>query len=820
MSDPPSPPAAPAAALYATVAVDQPVDATYTYLVPPTLRRDVRVGSRVIVPLGRGNRLTAATVLSLSPEPPAFNKPAEAEERGGEEEMLFAAADGAGGADGGGGAGVKAVADVLREVPAVPADLLELARWISVYYCAPIGMTLSTMVPAAVKKATRLPMKVTLSLAAPEKTVEDTLEGVKISAKSKAAFAALHEYLRQGPRAELDAMAHAQIGRPLLKRLLALGLIAAQREAKLPEAAVVGAHVGTSAPVLELSPDQQRAKTEIEGLLDAGGFAVRLIHGVTGSGKTELYIRAIERVVAAGKRAIVLVPEISLTPQTVRRFTARFERVAVLHSGMKDAQRHQHWHAIAGGWAQVVVGARSAIFAPAADIGLIVVDEEHDGSYKQDNLPKYHGRDVAIRRAQMLDVPILLGSATPALESWHNAHSHEKWGLISLRTRPLGTRMPRVIVVDMKAQHKERRGLHILSTVLEHHLRQTLEQKKQAIFLLNRRGYAHYVMCPRCEWVLMCENCDATMVVHRERKDEKQKTKDEKGRIRGTVQCHYCLTSMVLPERCPLCQALLTHLGQGTQRAEDELLRKFPELGGGRLKRMDSDSMHHAGQYQEALDAFGRGEIDLLIGTQMIAKGLDFPNVQLVGVLNADLAMTIPDFRAAERTFQLVCQVAGRSGRAMGAGGGERGNVVVQTFQPQEPAIAAACAHDYLGFVETELPHRMEWGYPPYGRLARIVLAHKKYAAVREAGDGLARLMTALTAGAADKPGLPVRVQGPVPPPMERLVEMYRVEILLFAKTAGPLQRLLGALRARGALSAAAWSGVSVSVDVDPVHMM
>ncbi|HVX85270.1 MAG TPA: primosomal protein N' [Phycisphaerae bacterium] len=807
------PPSPPAATLYATVAVDQPLDATYTYVVPAALRREVRAGSRVVAPLGRGNRLTQATVLSLSSEAPDFARAPAAEQ--GAEELLFSASGEVTGP-------VKALAEVLRDVPAVPGDLLELAKWISVYYCAPIGMTLSTMVPAAVKKAARLPMKVTVSLAAVEKTVEEALEGLKVSAKSKAAFGALHGYLREGPRAELDAMAHAEVGRPMLKRLMALGLIKAEREVKLPEAAVVGADIGGSAAVLELSADQQRAMKEIDGLLDAGGFAVRLIHGVTGSGKTELYIRAIERVVAAGKRAIVLVPEISLTPQTVRRFTARFERVAVLHSGMKDAERHQHWHAIAGGWAQVVVGARSAIFAPAADIGLIVVDEEHDGSYKQDNLPKYHGRDVAIRRAQMLKVPILLGSATPALESWHNAHSHEKWGLISLRTRPLGTRMPRVIVVDMKAQHKERRGLHILSTVLEHHLKQTLAQKKQAIFLLNRRGYAHYVMCPRCEWVLMCENCDATMVVHREKpKDERAKTKEERGRIRGTVQCHYCLTSMVLPERCPLCQALLTHLGQGTQRAEDELLRKFPELGGGRLKRMDSDSMHHAGQYQEALDAFGRGEIDLLIGTQMIAKGLDFPNVQLVGVLNADLAMTIPDFRAAERTFQLVCQVAGRSGRAMGGGGGvERGNVVVQTFQPQEPAIAAACAHDYLGFVETELPHRLEWGYPPYGRLVRMVLAHKNYAAVREAGEGLARLMTALTAGSADKAGLPVRVQGPLPPPMERLVELYRVELLLFAKTAGPLQRLLGALRARGALSAAAWGGVSVSVDVDPVHMM
>ena len=402
-----------------------------------------------------------------------------------------------------------------------------------------------------------------------------------------------------------------------------------------------------------------------------------------------------------------------MTPQAVRRFTARFPRVAVLHSGLKDSERHQHWHAIASGWAQVIVGARSAIFAPAADIGLIVVDEEHDPSYKQDNLPKYHGRDVAIRRAQMLNVPILLGSATPALESWQNAQEHKDWQLLSLTSRPLGTRMPRVITVDMKAQSKERRGLHILSTILEHHLKQTLEQKKQAIFLLNRRGYAHYVMCPRCDWVLMCDNCDATMVVHRTRPEGADPVREaSRHGIRGKVQCHYCLTAMQLPDLCPQCKARLTHLGQGTQRAEDELLRKFPSI---RLKRMDSDSMQDAADYQATLDDFGAGKIDLLIGTQMISKGLDFPNVQLVGVLNSDLAMTIPDFRAAERTFQLICQVAGRAGRAMGAAHtANPGTVVVQTFQPREPAILHACNHDYLGFVQSELPHRKEFGYPPF----------------------------------------------------------------------------------------------------------
>ncbi len=846
------------------------MDAAYTYAVPEGLRRQVQLGSRVVVPLGRGNRLSPGTVLGLSMTAPVV-EPLAAVEKVEEEGNLFMPPVPEGEAEGavpGAAAGVKALADVLADVMPVPGDLLELGKWISAYYCAPIGMTLATMVPAAVKRGSRLPANVMVSLADGTRGVSEQLEGVKISPRAREVFERVYGFLRgagsegaAGARAEHEVLSQAKIGRPILKRLVEMKLLRMEREIKLPEHEPIGAAAAeVTNAALELTVDQQKAMGELEPLLAAsgerasdgqhakgggagGGFAVRLIHGVTGSGKTELYIRAIERVVARGKRAIVLVPEISLTPQAVRRFTARFPRVAVLHSGLKDSERAQHWHAIATGWAQVIVGARSAIFAPVTDLGIIIVDEEHDPSYKQDSLPKYHGRDVAIRRGQMLNIPVLLGSATPALESWHNAHHHPHWGLVSLRSRPLGTEMPRVVTVDMKLEAKVRRGLHILSTTLEHHLKQTLEQNKQAIFLLNRRGYAHYVMCPRCDWVLMCENCDATMVVHRTRTEGKGlRTEAGQGRdsntqssvlstqhsarsavrdsmqkkggkaephrhIEGTVQCHYCLTARMLPEICPLCKARLTHLGQGTQRAEDELLRKFPAL---RLKRMDSDSMTNLGEYQKTLDSFGRGELDLLIGTQMISKGLDFPNVALVGVLNSDLAMTMPDFRAAERTFQLICQVAGRSGRSMG---GARGTVIVQTFQPREPAIAHACEHDYMGFVRSELPHRKEFGYPPYGRLVRIVLSHKGYSTVRAAADELVRLIHALT----HKLDLPVRVHGPIPPPMERLNELYRMEVVLFSDSALPLQRLLASLRARGVLAS---RQVGVSVDVDPLHML
>jgi primosomal protein N' (replication factor Y) len=790
--------------MFAQVAVDQPIDGELTYLIPPGLRDEVVVGARVMVPLGRGNRPSPATVVGLAEKGPDLPEVAAPVEARGDGELFADAAPVQARPQ------FKEILRVERDILPIPGDLIELGRWIAAYYCAPIGLTLSTMVPAAVKRATRIPAEMLVSGGA-KKSDDAGKDGAELSARAKKSLAKILEFLGGGSRSERDVLESLEISRPTLRKLADGGFLKMERHLRNPAAAETAARALSAGH--ELSKDQQAAFEKLEPLLAGVGnpkFAVRLVFGVTGSGKTELYIRAIEKVVAAGKRAIVLVPEISLTPQTVRRFTQRFSRVAVLHSGLKDSERHQHWHAIASGWAQVIVGARSAIFAPASDVGLIVVDEEHDPSYKQDATPRYHGRDVAIRRAQTLGIPILLGSATPALESWHNAQVNPHYGLLKLTSRPLGMQMPRVVVVDMKGQSKERRGLHILSTHLEHHLKQTLEKKKQAIFLLNRRGYAHYVMCARCDWVLMCENCTATMVVHRTK--EGGEKSDELGRggfneRYGKVQCHYCQTAMMLPRACPVCQAKLTHLGQGTQRAEDELARKFPGL---RMARMDSDSMHSQTEYQKTLNAFGEGELDLLIGTQMIAKGLDFPNVSLVGVLNADLAMTVPDFRAAERTFQLICQVAGRAGRPGASAGG---TVIVQTFQPTEPAIVHACEHDYLGFVKSEMPHRQQFGYPPFGRMVRIVLSHKGYTKVHAEAEGMMKQIHAI----CERQNLPVRWHGPMPPPMERLVEMYRVEIILFADTAGPLQRLIAALRAREAFTQA---GAAVTVDVDPVSMM
>ena len=915
------------------VAVDHPIDGELTYRIPPKLAGLVVVGSRVEVPLGKANRAMLGTVLGFADVAPKIASPSpEAHPGGGdgggatpadftEQSELFGepvkgSSDSADHNAVGGAGGIKNLLSVLTEVEPVPEDLLALARWISQYYCTPIGVCLATMVPAAVKRAVRLPtrLRVTLTVAARDSVT--FLKEHRLSPKSKAIYAKLPELLPPHAGAAVPHLGLLEselleklpeLSKDLLKRLADHNVVHLEREIVWPEvekdlriAAVLDKLCGATtdgtgssdsgaappravggSPVwpaghyadegvgttltggreLVLTPDQQHALTKVLDLLSPPRFAVRLLHGVTGSGKTEVYIRAIEQVVAAGKRAIVLVPEISLTPQTVRRFTQRFPRVAVLHSGLRDTQRHLHWHAIATGWAQVIVGARSAIFAPARDLGIIVVDEEHDPSYKQDNAPRYHGRDVAIRRAQMLNIPVLLGSATPALESWLNAtasgggakvsgsgadalvgspawpaghhadegvgttsgaksaapHGGGHWGLLELPTRPLGFQMPRVQVVDMRQQSRERRGLHVMSTHLEMALRQTLQDHKQAILLLNRRGYAHYVMCPRCDWVMMCDNCSTTMVVHRTGAPEPQQQGNEARARHAHVLCHYCMTALILPTNCPECRAKLTWLGQGTQRAEDELLRKFPGL---RLARMDSDSMSNLHDYQEALRQFGAGETDVLLGTQMISKGLDFPNVTLVGVLNADLAMTMPDFRAAERTFQLICQVAGRAGRpssdgVTGGGGRPRGLVVVQTYQPQEPAIVHACNHDYAGFRTTELPHRAALGLPPYGRLARLVFSDKNHDKARDVATQVATLIMQITARLSLSVKLPG--SGPVPPPMERLAEEYRWEIVLEAPTPGPLQKVLSILRARGVF---AKCPVGVAVDVDPVRMM
>ncbi len=747
-----------------------------TYLIPPSLE-GLRVGQRVVVPLGRGNRPAPGFVVEVMP-------------RGAQA----------------GGRKLKTILELDPHGATLTEPLIELAKWIAGYYCAPLGSVFATMLPAAVKKGVGRSTRVLVDLAK-----EPPAEAPKrLSAGQKRAMTAL-EAATDRPveiRALAD-MAELKTTSPI-KRLIELGLLTQERQSTVRATWEAIAIRPTES--ITITPAQHRAIEGI-GASVADAFGVHVLHGVTGSGKTEVYLNVIERLLGAGKTAIVLVPEIALTPQTVGRFLARFDRgIAILHSGLTAAQRHEQWAMIARGEARVAVGARSAIFAPFPQgaLGLIVVDEEHDSSYKQDQSPRYHARDVAIRRAQIENAGVILGSATPSLETWHNASSKGAFHWHELPDRVPGARLPRVEIVDIRVQQKQAaqqgdRSVRLIGPRLEALLRQTFEAGGQAMLLLNRRGYANYIACPdqNCGWVMQCHHCDVAMVYHRDRDLPRG----------GVVRCHHCLAEQTLPERCPTCGKKVVTFGMGTQRIEEEVLRLLPGVIDEReMQRMDSDSMQRARDYYDVLDRFRVGQIRLLIGTQMIAKGLDFPNVRLVGVVNADTAISLPDFRSAERTFQLVSQVAGRCGR-----GEHPGVVVVQTFQPRHPAVQCAAQHDYLGFVRSEMPQREYAGLPPVGRMARIVVRDTDHVQAAKRAEQIAGELKAMAQAMAGAPGgKGAWIKGPAPCALSRISDHYRFSVEIIAPTAAVVQRLLTDLRNAGL----AVSDVNTAVDVDPVALL
>ncbi len=758
---------------FARVAVERGVDRYpegLTYAIGPALG-DLAVGERVLVPLGPSDTLTPGYVierLEATELDPAKVKPIGRRDDG----------------------------------TALPLQLLDLARWISNYYCAPIGMTLSAMTPAAVKRKVGMVSRTMIDLA-PAPAPEPPR---KLSPKQRHALeviSALEPPQRPVEMRRLADLAGLRTTAPI-QRLVELKMLTGSPRSSV-EATWVEQALDRSVPQ-QLTPAQQDVVDAVGAEL-ARGFSAHLLYGVTGSGKTEIYIRLIERVVADGKVAIVLVPEIALTPQTGGRLIGRFprQRVAIQHSGLTAAQRHQQWLLAADGTAAIVLGARSAVFAPVPDgrLGLVIVDEEHDSSYKQDQVPRYHGRDVAVKRAQLAACPVLLGSATPSMESWHNATARGTYCMHRLRERVPGLRVPKVQIVDFveeRRRHHDRR-VHLLGPTLETALGRTLDAGGQALLLLNRRGYANYIACPdrRCGWLMCCDDCDATVVYHLDRALP----------AGGYVQCHHCQTQQRLPPTCPACGRKVTPFGLGTQRVEEEVERKFPGLVHGEtMLRVDSDSMHGARDFHRALQRFGAGEIRLLLGTQMIAKGLDFPQVHLVGVINADTAVNLPDFRATERTFQLVSQVAGRCGR-----GREPGRVIVQTFHPRSPAIRLAAAHDYETFARMELSERHRCMLPPYTRMARIVVRDADFTRGLDTAKRLTvELRDLISAGHGDK----VRVRGPAPCPIARIAGRHRQQIEVLADTAGDLQGLLSTARSEGLIR----SGAGMAIDVDPIAVM
>ena len=533
-----------------------------------------------------------------------------------------------------------------------------------------------------------------------------------------------------------------------------------------------------------LTPDQSAAVEAIGEKLEAREFRTFLLHGVTGSGKTEVYLRVIESALAQGRGAIVLVPEIALTPQTVGWFRARFGEVAVMHSRMTDLQRLAMWRRVQSGEARVVVGARSAIFAPVQDLGVVVVDEEHEPSFKQASSPRYHARDVAVMRAKAAGAVCLLGSATPSLESWQNT-VQDRYQLVTLAARVHGGALPPIEIVDLKSE----KGAPLFSRRLIDLMNGTLERKEQAILFLNRRGFAPTLWCKECHEVLRCGQCDVALVFHR-------------GRDR--LICHSCCDEQRTPTECPSCTApSLRFLGQGSEKVELVLAREFP---GVRVKRMDSDTMLRREDYETTLDAFGRGDLDVLVGTQMIAKGLDFPRVTLVGIIQADATLCVPDFRAAERTFQLVSQVAGRAGR-----GELEGRIVLQTTHEGHPCIVNASKYDFASFVETELGDRELFGRPPFKRMLRVVFDDEEEGRVEAAARRCAEICNEVL-GPHD-----VRIEGPGPAPISQLRGRFRWHLLLVAPLEGP-----GMAHARGLMRQLAGEvpRPRITLDVDPASLM
>jgi primosomal protein N' (replication factor Y) len=739
---------------FAGIVLNRPVDQVLSYRIPARLKGQVQPGSRVRVPLGRGNQPAVGYCVRL--EDPA-GVAIEREK-------------------------VKELLDVLDVPPLIDATMLELTRWMAGYYACSWGQALDAVVPSGVKKGAGT--RIATCLVIPDE-VRDAPEPPGLAPKQREVLDLIRRSGEPLTLADVGRMARCGIGPIAALRKKGL-LRAVQRRMDRPVAGD-----GEIPPPLDERPEptaeQRIALDAMAPALDGDGFAAFLLHGVTGSGKTEVYLSAIERVVARGREAIVLVPEISLTPQTIRRFRRRFPRIAVLHSHLSDAERHRHWKAIAAGEVQVVVGARSAVFAPTRKLGLIVIDEEHEGTFKQETVPRYHARDVAVKRAQGLGVPVIMGSATPALETWRNAETGRYTRLV-LSRRVAGRPMPPVEIVDLRREKPSQGNpLGGLSERLRTAMREALDGGGQVILLLNRRGFHTFILCPRCGHVLTCDACDVALTHH-------------KGRRRAL--CHTCDAERDPPSACPSCQASpLYYGGIGTERLEREVRAAFPDVS---VSRMDSDTMRSSGSHERVLRAFREGDVRILLGTQMIAKGLDFPNVTLVGVVSADTALHLPDFRAGERTFQLVAQVAGRTGR-----GDRPGRVIVQTYAPEEPAIVFAAKHDYLGFVVGELNERRQRSVPPFGRLVRLIARGPDELAVQRFLQGLAHVLTARAPEG-------VRLQGPSPAPVSKIKNLYRFHLRLLAATPRPLQALLHEILP----TVTPPNGVELAVDVDPVNML
>lgn len=737
-------------AVNARVLIDGPSELVFDYAVPAGL--DVRAGCRVRVPLRR--KSATGTVLAVAEGV----------------QMDFA---------------LRELESLIDPEPLITPVLLRTGEWIADYYGCGIETVIRSLLPEAVRSEenSAKTRRIAVLDAAPEAAVLEKL------AKRAPRQHAILSLLAHAPGMRLAVADLGDGSAAALKAMEKGGLLQLENEEVRRDPEADGVEEILESQPLELNADQQRALDAILESLESPAPKPFLLLGVTGSGKTEVYLQAARKVLDRGKTVLVLVPEISLTPQTVRRFKSRFaamqDRVAVLHSNLSQGERFDEWHRIRKGVARIVIGARSAVFAPLPDLGLILVDEEHENTYKQENVPRYHGRDVAVLRAAFEPCAIVLGSATPSLESWHNAQSG-KYEVLRLDQRADGQAMPLVRIVDMRQEAAKHKGAPaILSEKLRTALEQRLEKGEQSILFLNRRGFARSLQCPQCGHVCQCPHCSVALTYHRT---------DER------LVCHVCGHQAIVPRKCPECKDPSIILqGYGTQKVEEVLAKVLPQA---KIARIDADAMRRKHALRDTLHAFKSHKIDILIGTQMIAKGLHFPNVTLVGILNADLSLHVPDFRAGERTFQLITQVAGRAGR-----GDLEGEVIVQTFTPHSPSIQYARKHDFDGFSEQEMEFRRQFSFPPYAHCA-VLTARSNHE--RRAEFTLQTLHLRLSENLP-----PGTTLGEVlPSPLIRAHGQFRFQITLRSHRARPLTRHVQAVLARTSLP----EDVTVVFDMDALN--
>ncbi len=707
------------------VSLPLPVEGPYHYLVPDRMKNRLKRGCRVKVPFG--HRTETGYVVDFTDSPDV------SEDR------------------------LKEIDQQIDDEPLITGELFSLTRWISSYYLCSWGQVLEAAIPGAVRSGTTKKQR---SIARLNTSVKKAVERAEnLPDRFRARRRVIEELIRaeKNERPVSDLIRDAGCSRSPVQTLEENDVIRVEKRDQIEK--TLYDDLPEPDPVPEsLTDPQEQALEKVTNSIQEGNHDVFLLHGVTGSGKTEVYIRAIQQVIEQDQQGIVLLPEISLTPQALARFRDRFDSVAVLHSYLSAARRRDEWHRIRSGEANVVLGARSSVFAPVPDPGIIVVDEEHDSSFKQTQTPRYNARDVAVLRGDRANCPVLLGSATPSLESLHNARS-DKYTLLRLPERIGNNPLPEIQAVDMTEQNQSDPDSEWspLSETMEIKIRRVLQKDGQVMLFLNRRGFASYIFCPSCREVVRCQHCELAMTYHKQA---------------DILRCHRCQEFQKLPNRCPECgKPELLKLGMGTERIESTLENTFPDRT---IRRMDSDTMTTMAAYERAVSELQEESVDILVGTQMIAKGLHFPGVELVGIVSADTSLHLSDFRSAERTFQLITQISGRTGRGSGTG-----TVILQSFNVDHYSIQTAIKHDYHNFCNRELEQRKSLGYPPFQRILRILV---RGSSEEKVGEKIRNIHQEIQPGCNRED---VRILGPSPAPISKIRNRFRHHMLLQLPRAG-----------------------------------